>query len=59
MLAVTIHEGKNRQVRRMCAACGLTVERLRRVQEHSLELGSLPPGKWRRLTEAEMESLRS
>ena len=59
VLAVTIHEGKNHQVRRMCAACGLTVERLRRVREHSLELGSLPPGKWRRLTEAELESLRS
>lgn len=58
-LAVTIHEGKNRQVRRMCAACGLTVARLRRVREHTLELGSLPPGKWRRLTAAELESLRA
>lgn len=57
-LAVTIHEGKNRQVRRMCAACGLTVERLRRVREHTLELGSLPPGKWRYLTGDEVERLR-
>ncbi|MDO4316031.1 MAG: pseudouridine synthase, partial [Oscillospiraceae bacterium] len=48
-LAVTIHEGKNRQIRRMCAACGLTVKRLRRVREHTLELGDLPVGKWRRL----------
>ena len=56
-LAVTIHEGKNRQVRRMCAACGLTVERLRRVREHTLELGALPPGKWRRLTQAELKAL--
>jgi len=43
-LAVTIHEGKNRQVRRMCAACGLNVKRLRRVREHTLELGELAPG---------------
>ena len=57
-LAVTIHEGKNRQVRRMCAACGLTVQRLRRVKEHTLELGTLPPGKWRYLTEAEIDALR-
>ena len=57
-LAVTIHEGKNRQVRRMCAACGLEVKRLRRVREHTLSLGSLPPGKWRYLTEEEVSALR-
>lgn len=57
-LSVTIHEGKNRQVRRMCAACGLAVERLRRVREHTLELGGLPPGKWRFLTAAEVEALK-
>lgn len=58
-LSLTIHEGKNRQVRRMCAACGLTVERLRRVREHTLELGALPPGKWRYLTKAEEQALRN
>lgn len=58
-LAVTIHQGRNRQVRRMCAACGLEVTRLRRVREHTLELGSLPPGKWRYLTEEEVRSLKS
>ena len=58
MLAVTIRQGKNRQVRRMCAACGLEVERLRRVREHTLELGDLPPGKWRYLTAGEIEALR-
>lgn len=57
-LAVTIHEGKNRQVRRMCAACGLEVTRLRRVREHTLTLGTLPPGKWRYLTEGEVRALR-
>lgn len=58
-LAVTIHEGKNRQVRRMCAACGLTVKRLRRIREHTLELGRLPPGKWRYLTEEEVRALKA
>lgn len=57
-LAVTIHEGKNRQIRRMCAACGLTVKRLRRVREHTLELGDLPVGTWRYLTAAEVAALR-
>ena len=56
-LSVAIRQGKNRQVRRMCAACGLEVERLRRVREHTLSLGDLPPGKWRRLTAAELEAL--
>ncbi|HJB14165.1 MAG TPA: rRNA pseudouridine synthase [Candidatus Oscillibacter excrementigallinarum] len=59
VLAVTIHEGKNRQVRRMCARCGLTVKRLRRVREGALELGNLQPGKWRYLTESEAASLRT
>ena len=57
-LLVIIHQGKNRQVRRMCAACGLTVRRLRRVREHTLELGTLPSGAWRYLTEGEIEELR-
>lgn len=58
-LAITIHEGKNRQIRRMCAACGLGVKRLRRVQEHTLTLGGLKPGTWRYLTDGEVESLRN
>lgn len=57
-LSVTIHEGKNRQIRRMCAACGLTVKRLRRVREHTLELGDLPTGKWRYLTQEELKALQ-
>lgn len=58
LLSVTIHEGKNRQVRRMCAAAGLTVVRLRRVREGSLVLGDLKAGQWRYLTEAEVSRLR-
>ena len=55
---VTIHEGRNRQVRRMCAAAGLTVHRLIRVQEGRLELGELSPGQWRFLTKEEVEYLK-
>lgn len=48
-LAVTIHEGKNRQVRRLCAKAGLTVHRLQRVAEGALTLGDLKRGTWRYL----------
>ena len=57
-LAFTIHEGKNRQIRRMCAAVGLCVKRLRRVAEHDLLLGDLPIGAWRDLTERELSLLQ-
>lgn len=57
LLSVTIAQGRNRQVRRMCAACGLTVHRLRRIREGSLALGSLKSGQWRRLSEKEIEDL--
>ncbi len=53
-LSITIHEGKNRQIRRMCAAVGLHVRRLKRVAEHTLTLGDLPVGKWRYLTAQEV-----
>lgn len=56
-LSVVIRQGKNRQVRRMCAQAGLTVRRLRRVREGSLLLGDLPPGRWRLLTPREVEAL--
>lgn len=58
VLRVTIHQGKNRQVRRMCAQIGLHVARLQRVQEDSLLLGDLPAGKWRYLTDQELQRLR-
>lgn len=59
LLSVTIHEGKNRQIRRMCALAGLRVFRLKRVREGGLHLGDLPPGKWRALTPDEIEALRT
>ena len=59
VLSITIHEGKNRQIRRMCASCGLFVKRLQRVREHTLALGDLPSGKWRDLTEQEVLATKS
>ena len=53
-LQITIHEGRNRQVRRMCARAGMQVKRLIRIGEGSLRLGDLPAGKWRYLTEKEL-----
>lgn len=59
MLSVVIHEGKNRQIRRMCAAVGLRVTRLKRVSEGTIALGALPMGKWRPLTEEEIALLKN
>ena len=57
-ILVTIHEGRNRQVRRMCAMAGMTVLRLQRIAEGQLKLGDLPKGKWRHLTGAEVRALK-
>ena len=58
LLRITIHEGKNRQIRRMCRKAGLSVRKLQRVQEGNLRLGDLPPGKWRYLTDVEIKELK-
>ena len=58
-LSVTIHEGRNRQVRRLCALAGLRVRRLVRVAEGQLRLGTLAPRQWRPLTEQEITYLKS
>ena len=57
LIRVTIHEGRNRQVRRMCDAAGMRVTRLKRIREGNLSLGDLPLGKWRYLTEEEVKRL--
>lgn len=57
LLQVVIHEGRNRQVRRMCAMAGMEVLRLVRVAEGNLKLGNLSVGKWRYLTEEETAEL--
>lgn len=56
-LEITIHEGRNRQVRRMCSHAGMTVTRLRRIGEGDLRLGNLEKGKWRYLTADEIREL--
>ncbi len=58
VLEVTIHDGRNRQVRRLCEREGLIVRKLTRVAEGALQLGSLEEGRWRRLTDKEMAVLR-
>jgi 23S rRNA pseudouridine2605 synthase len=57
-LEVTIHDGRNRQVRRLCEREGLHVRKLTRVAEGSLLLGDLEEGKWRRLSEKEIRKLK-
>ena len=58
-MTITITEGKKHQVRNMCKEKGLTVIRLIRVREGKLLLDSLKPGKWRYLTQKEIEYVRS
>ena len=57
-ILVTIHEGRNRQVRRMCDAAGMKVLRLQRIAEGKLKLGDLELGKWRHLTRDEVAGLK-
>lgn len=59
LLQITIHEGRNRQVRRMCDAAGMHVTRLKRIAEGPMTLGDLPLGAWRYLTEAEITHLKT
>ena len=55
---ITIHEGRNRQVRKMLEAVGVNVIALKRISVGSVTLGNLPEGKWRKLSEAEINKLR-
>lgn len=57
VLLITIGEGRNRQVRKMCQCCGLRVTRLVRISEGGLELGALKSGAWRDLTEEEIKNI--
>ena len=59
LIDVTIREGKNREVRNMCAAAGLKVQRLLRIRQGEISLGDLPAGQWRYLTAKELEYLQS
>ena len=59
VLEMTIREGKNRQIRRMCEAVGLDVIRLRRSALGAVKLGMLQPGQYRELTSQEVAALRT
>ena len=55
--SIILTQGLNRQIRRMCSALGFTINRLQRVRIMNIELGNLPLGKWRDLTEQEKQTL--
>ena len=57
VLEMILHEGKNREIRKMCAAVGLEVARLRRTQIGGVKMGMLKQGDWRDLTEKEVKNL--
>ena len=57
-LKMTLYEGRNRQIRKMCALCDLSVLSLTRVALGNITLGNLPVGKWRYLSEAEVSYLK-
>ena len=59
VLLMTIKEGRNRQIRRMCEAVGLEVARLRRISIGPLKLGMLKPGTWRELKPDELRAIRN
>ena len=58
LLSMRLYEGRNRQIRKMCESCQLTVLRLCRVAIGEITLGSLPPGTYRRLSDKELAYLR-
>lgn len=59
LLKITLYEGRNRQIRRMCDVAQLTVLRLRRIAVGTLVLADLPRGKWRHLTNTEVQYLQN
>lgn len=59
VILITIKEGRNRQIRKMCEAVGLEVARLRRISIGPLKLGMLKPGDYREITAEELRALRS
>ncbi|MFR3791753.1 MAG: pseudouridine synthase [Blautia massiliensis (ex Durand et al. 2017)] len=59
VLEITLHEGRNRQIRRMCSAVGLQVARLKRSAEGPVKLGMLQPGEYRELKKSEITALRN
>ena len=59
VLAMTLYEGRNRQIRKMCESLGLSIKSLRRVAIGDIHLGNLKPGTWRFLTKSQIEYLKN
>lgn len=59
VMTISIRQGKNRQIRRMCAKCGYTVNALKRVAEGKIRLSDLPVGTWRYLRPEEIDYLKT
>lgn len=59
VLLITIHEGRNRQIRKMCDAVGLETARLKRISVGPVKLGMLKPGTWRELDPAEVLAIKN
>lgn len=59
VLQIVLHEGRNREIRKMCEELGLETARLKRIAFGPLRLGMLPAGKWRELTAEEIAQLRA
>lgn len=57
VLSLTLYEGKNRQIRKMCDACDLTIQRLQRVAIGKVEMGDLKVGEWKHLTPKQLQQL--
>ena len=59
VIEIVLFEGRNRQIRKMCEKCGITVMRLKRISVGPIELGSLESGKWRHLSAGEVSRMKS
>ena len=58
VLKMTLYEGKNRQIRKMCESVGLDIVRLTRISIGNIQLGDLSPGRWKHLTASQVEYLK-
>ena len=59
ILKMTLYEGRNRQIRKMCEQLGLTVTSLRRIAIGAITLGNLKSGTWKRLTRSQVDYLKN
>lgn len=59
VLQITLYEGRNRQIRKMCEQAELDIKRLKRIAVGEINIGMLTPGKWKYLNHNETEYLKS